>query len=97
MSAGAFQHHKTLLGPQVCCEENDYLSGCYDKTGGCFKNIYQDVFLNSVGIKWDQKGTLEASWTLGAVMCEYATCLRDVKMYLATMCNWRPNGECLVY
>lgn len=63
---------------------------CFNEETSCFRPIYLDKYLQSLNIpKTAQR--MDASWTLGAVICETDKCLQQAQTP-ALVCHWSKKG-----
>lgn len=68
-----------------CCKQKGQ---CFDKISSCFRPIYFEKYLQTLNIPRTTE-KLDASWTLGSVVCTVGDCLQ--KATTAT-CGWLKKG-----
>ena len=60
----------------------------FNAVTSCFRSVYQREYLGSLGVPHSSDKD-EASWTLGAAICEDTNCLRDSE---ELPCRWSGAG-----
>lgn len=81
---GAFQFMKPSDIDNYCRDDMDG----FNAVASCFRSVYQREYLGSLGVPHSSDKD-EASWTLGAAICEDTDCLRDSG---ELPCRWSGAG-----
>lgn len=81
---GAFKYLKADQ-VQRCCQHQGQ---CYNQQTACYRAAYLPKYLSVLGIP-DTAKVADASWTLGAAICQQDHCLAAAK---PLRCRWSKNG-----
>ena len=81
---GAFQFMKASDIDNYCRNDVDG----FNAVASCFRSVYQPEYLDSLGVS-PLSNKDEASWTLGAVICEATDCLQETG---TLPCRWSGEG-----
>ena len=68
-----------------CCEQKGQ---CFDEINSCFRPIYFEKYLQTLNVPPSAE-KLDASWTLGSVVCAVDNCLQKAT---PPTCAWLKNG-----
>ncbi|MFZ2727290.1 MAG: hypothetical protein WAX77_13635 [Methylococcaceae bacterium] len=83
---GAFNYMDDSQIDSCCLHKGQ----CFNEETACFRPIYLDKYLQSLNIpKTAQR--MDASWTLGAVICEADKCLQQAQTPVL-VCHWSKKG-----
>jgi hypothetical protein len=82
---GAFAHMGGGLSSDKCCKSK---GNCFEAKTSCFRSVFLQKFLDDLGIKSSSK-KVDASWTLGATICQENDCLKHAG---PLQCKWFNKG-----
>jgi hypothetical protein len=73
---------------QECCIDGS--NACFQAETSCFRPVYQQKYLDVLGVQAAAASKRSASWTQGAVICETEDCM--VNQASAPVCRWTATG-----